>query len=462
MIMSIETAVSHKRVHEGIRQDASYDCLVCKENFTADGVEAHKEGPHKNLNQYGLMQIHTEVNGLMQSAFEEDLRALHTGDYRGIANSKTLRHMSGLDLDRLITFADYGRYAEGDVPVTESEVIRRALGVKKVYIRDEGMNPTGSMKDYMIAAAVTIGEASGYKKYTAVSSGNHAVSLSRYMVLVNGSAKVFLPAKSTKLPLLKSLPSVDAHGIGDGTGSACYEEVYDEFSTYSTEHPEYFNANPSNEFIYDLIQQAAIDTALKLHKKEMPTHFLAGVGNGSYIGMAGKGFKELEKAGIIEKAPKIVPVGMIGAFPLEKALKGEKNILWQYNFGADEATIDAAEGSIAIASYSMPHAVHAVRRTNGSSINDLTNDDLCAAYQLLGADKQLLAQGSIPEPTGIMSLAAALKHKDEFGPTDILMLSFTGHASKDLSELYHLLGVEAEGMVASARINREDLIGKGV
>jgi len=185
----------------------------------------------------------------------------------------------------------------------------------------------------------------------------------------------------------------------------------------------------------------------------LPTHILAGVGNGSYLAGIALGF--CVKAA---KCPKIVPVGMKGAFPTESALQKKRMIEEYHDFFADLCEIDAAEGSIAIASYSMPQLIHAINISNGFTLGDLDNNDLKEAYKVLSMDPCLVDHGAIPEPTGIMGLASAIKHCNQFGLNDVLLISFTGHAVKDLEGLERLTGGIGQNLVSLAKNNRQDLL----
>ena len=437
----------------GIREDAYFQCLLCDQVLSHRAIAEHKSTYHSDLDVYGFMRYHQTDD--LRSAFAEDLDRFERGQYTGIKGSRTLARMSALHLDDCVLFADDGN-AEGDNPIHRSEVIAKTLGVRDVYIRDEGQNPTGSLKDYMVAAAVTLGMLDGADAFTTVSSGNHAVALARYAERVGRCANVFIPYSSSKAALLESLPNVEVFRMTDGKdGSACYEDVYE---AHAKRTDAGYNANASNEFIYDLIQQACIDTALKLQGRAFPTHVLTGVGNGSYVGMLGKGFRLLARDGIIPHVPRMVPVGMDGGFPLETCVGMQRRHIFEYrDFRSGIEGIESAEGSIAIASYSMPHAVRAVRETNGMTLGGMRNEDLADAYRLLMQDPCLLDAGAIPEPTGIMSLAAAIKHRGMFDPDDVLLLCFTGHAAKDEQEITHLLGAEGDDLVDRALSSRADI-----
>ncbi len=332
------------------------------------------------------------------------------------------------------------------VPTYSSPMIAKALGVSHVYIRDEGANYSGSMKDYIVKRCVAQGQLLGKKRFAVVSSGNHAVSLAMHAARADSEAIVFTPASSSKIALLATFSNV----VVVGMHGALFEDVYN-LVTHIDLGDSIYNANACNEDLLPGLLGVAQDIR---NLDPQPTHVLAGVGNGTYL--AGIGFGLLRNA---STHIKIVPCGMKGAFPTEDAFRNGTPIEEYAAFAIDEHLIDAAEGSIALESYSMPQLMHAVKSTQGFPLGDLTNDDLTAAYRLLASDAHLLARGAIPEPTGIMSLAAALKWKSTFDSTSVLHCSFTGHGVKDLETILRLVPDETgKALTERAMHARPDLL----
>jgi len=325
-----------------------------------------------------------------------------------------------------------------------SEFLADQLGVGAVYIRDEGMNTTGSMKDYLVTHGVLCGKAEGFNSFTAVSSGNHAFSLASHTAMSGDSAIVFTPASSSKIPMLCGLPRTFVIGIR----GAIFEDVYSRFSRPMFD--DLYNMNVSNENLISGFDVIASDLE-QLNPR--PSHILAGVGNGSYLAGIIHG---MEVAGLT--LPKIVPVGMSGAFPTQSAFEKEKLVDELEYFGTQESKIDAAEGSIAIASYSMPQLMYALRLSGGFPLGGLTNNDIVRAYQILAEDRQLLEYGVIPEPTGIMGLAAAIAHKDTFGKNDTLLISFTGSGIKDREGIQALAPEIAGSLIESVEISHAHIV----
>lgn len=330
------------------------------------------------------------------------------------------------------------------VPIYQSSIIAKALNVSKVYIRDEGQNHSGSMKDYTTERAVRLGIEVGADIFTVVSCGNQAFSLAKYTSIAGKKAILFAPASSSKIGILSAFSNVLIIAVRD----SIFEDVYRLAS--DLEVSGVYNANVSNESLisgFTTVSREIIDSAPDID------YIFSGVGNGSYLAGIVLGYLNYGVS-----VPRIIPSGMKGASPIQAALKSKLHIIEYDDFLINESLIDAAEGSIAIASYSMPQLVYATTISNGFSIGDLLNTDLAAAYELLYTDKTLLELGAIPEPTGIIGLAAALKHQADFSPESRLFISFTGHGVKDLEGIKRLVPELYPELYKIAASNRPDLL----
>ena len=190
------------------------------------------------------------------------------------------------------------------IPIFYSDYLADYLGVKRVYIRDEGRNPSGSMKDYTVRRAIELGLRENFDIFTVVSSGNHAASLAYYASRCFAKTIVFTPASSSKVAFLSNLPYTKVICVKD----AIFEEVY--MLANKAQCECMYNANVCNEELLVVFRMVAEDIA---RLDPLPTHILSGVGNGSYLAGIAHGF---ERIGMT--LPKIIPIGMRGAFPTEE------------------------------------------------------------------------------------------------------------------------------------------------
>lgn len=350
-------------------------------------------------------------------------RALCTLSGESVHHKNFGRHKTDLEMNHygiLWPTKSSGKFLDDwrDIPMISCPRLAAHLGVRAVTIRYEGANESGSMKDYITEAVMRDKKVLDSKIFSVVSSGNHAVSLAEATRKRGFKAVVFTPSSSHKFEYLGRFPHILAVGIEN----TVFEDVY-RIATQIDFGNTITNANVSNDFLFtaysiasDQIQDAC----------NAPTHILSGVGNGTHLAGFGYGMQESGNTDV-----KIMPVGMDGAFPTQLAHDSDMNFHEYDDFLLPEEEICAAEGSIALASYSMPQLLHSVRSSKGSPLGGLRNSDLTRAYGALVDLTDLLELGFVPEPTGIMSLAAALKHESQFSHDDHLVLILSGAGYKD-------------------------------
>ena len=130
-----------------------------------------------------------------------------------------------------------------DVPIYNSTVFSKALGVQKVYILDEGNNISGSMKDYLVTKAINLAEKNNQSIFKLASSGNHALSLAIQTRLYGYNSLIFIPESSVKTKHLSIYKNTFIISLKEST----YEDVYS--LSNQIDNSEIFNANVNNEFL---------------------------------------------------------------------------------------------------------------------------------------------------------------------------------------------------------------------
>jgi len=376
----------------------NFKCLMCNKTVNSDQIELHKQ---QEPNGYKYAILWPDYNPLIDYCYDIE------------------------------------------IPIYSSSLISKALGVKKVYILDEGQNISGSMKDYLVTKTLNLAAKKNISFFNLASSGNHALSLAIQTQLHGYYSVIFLPESSFKIKHLAMYDNILVIAVKESK----YEDVYSLSNQINV--TGIFNANVSNELLITGFQPVARKICAL---SPLPSHILAGVGNGTYLSGLAWSFQHT-----LKKLPKIIPVGMKGAFPFEKAVNKNSYIYKYKNYGVDKKYINEAAGSIALESYNMPQLFYALKLSNGFPLGGLQNSDLYNAYMLLMKDKNLTNNCVIPEPTGIMGLAAAIKYKENFSGDDILLISFTGHALTSFESIQRLAPEVMNGISIDLWIKRKNL-----
>src|SRR5579859_2542325 len=225
------------------------------------------------------------------------------------------------------------RYAEvmpGKTPVTLGEGFTPMIPsrqIPNVFIKDEGLNPTGSFKARGLCAAVTMAREYGLKKLAVPSAGNAASALAAYCAAAGIEAHIFMP-KDVPTANLVECKAYGAHvTLVDGLISDCAKMVNERkqaegwFDISTLKEP--FRVEGKKTMGYEVAEQLGWD---------MPDAIFYPTGGG--VGLIGmwKAFDEMEQLGWIGgKRPKMIAVQASGCAPMVKAWDDHKTVaeMWQ-------------------------------------------------------------------------------------------------------------------------------------
>jgi threonine synthase len=223
--------------------------------------------------------------------------------------------------------ASMWRYAEvlpGAKPVTLGEGFTPMLPSREsanVYIKDEGLNPTGSFKARGMSAAVTMAKHYGLKKLAAPSAGNAGGALAAYAAVAGIEAHIFMP-KDVPVANRMECDYYGAHlTLVDGLISDCGRMVAERkdkegwFDVSTLKEP--FRVEGKKTMGYEIAEQL---------NWKLPQAIIYPTGGG--VGMIGmwKAFDEMEELGWIgSERPKMISVQAAGCAPIVKAWEAGKS-----------------------------------------------------------------------------------------------------------------------------------------
>jgi threonine synthase len=215
---------------------------------------------------------------------------------------------------------------EGGTPLLDAPTIASRVGLDRVWIKDEGLNPTGSFKARGMSAAVTRAKAFGVNGLSVPTAGNAGAAMAAYAAAAGIPARVFAP-RTTPPAILKTIEAfgatlvlVDGH-IGDAGKQA---------RAYATEHG-YFDVSTLREpYRIEGKKTMGAELAEQLGWR-LPTHIIYPTGGGTGLIGMWKVFAELLKLGWISRdtvMPRMIVAQADGCAPVVRAWKA----------GADRAT----------------------------------------------------------------------------------------------------------------------------
>ena len=273
-------------------------------------------------------------------------------------------------------------------PLYESKKLRDELGLKALYIKDDGINPTASLKDRASGVAVAKAIELGYDTISCSSTGNAASSCAGSAARMGLKAVIFVPKRAPQGKVAQLMIFGARLVVVDGD----YEQTF-ELSRAAIEKYGWYNRNAGiNPVMSEGKKTVAMEIAEQLHF-EVTDWVACSVGDGCTIGGVYTGFKDLYELGIIDRIPRILGVQSTGCCPFVNADKVPSHEL----VPTPEETL---ADSISVGVPRNPKkAQRAVYTSDGRWIA-VSDDDILNAMRLLGRN-----EGVFSEPAGATATA---------------------------------------------------------
>ncbi|MGE3279108.1 MAG: threonine synthase [Candidatus Altimarinota bacterium] len=304
---------------------------------------------------------------------------------------------------------------EGGTPLTHAKNLGQKLGLKNLYIKNEGLNPTGVFKDRGTMVEVTKAKELGAKAICLASTGNMAASVAAYASAAKIPCYVLVP-EGTPIGKLAQTLTFGARVIQIRSDySRCAQlasEMAKKFGYYLA--GDYtFRTEGQKSQGYEIIEQ--------LFWKS-PDYIVCSVGNGTNLHAIYKGIKEFHMLGLIDKIPKIIVAQTTGCNPLVQAFDENKK-----DFVKVEKPNTVAS-AMAVGQPSDARKILEDVYESGGSCEQVTDEYLLKAQQELARE-----EGIFSEPSGALSYAVAKKMAEEgrFKPDDVIVVSACGNGLKD-------------------------------
>src|SRR5712691_6190772 len=321
---------------------------------------------------------------------------------------------------RPATMWRYHEVLPGEKPVTLGEGFTPMLPNREnanVYIKDEGLNPTGSFKARGLCAAVTMAKEYGIKKVAVPSAGNAASALAAYAAAAGIEAHIFMPKDVPRANLVECQSYGAKVTLVDGLISDCARMVGERkqaegwFDISTLKEP--FRVEGKKTMGYEVAEQL---------NWKLPDAIIYPTGGG--VGLIGmwKAFEEMETLGWIgSKRPKMIVVQSSGCAPVIKAFDEHKS--------AAEAWPNAktlAAGLRVPKPYGDYIILDILKQSKGTAVA-VSDSDIFAAVRHWAQ-----IEGIFAAPEGAASLAAyqRLRASNFLGENDVTVLFNTGSGLK--------------------------------
>jgi len=302
---------------------------------------------------------------------------------------------------------------EGWTPLVRTKRLGARLGADSLWVKDEGLNPTGSFKARGLSCAVSMCAELGVKKVAIPSAGNAARAMAAYAAAAGMEAHIFMPRDVPQANFLECKAYGARVTLVDGLISDCGRMVAERgpvegwFDVSTLKEP--YRIEGKKTMGYEVAEQMGW---------ELPDAIFYPTGGG--VGMIGmwKAFDEMEKLGWIgSRRPKMIAVQATGCAPIVRAF--EENEPRSRFFDGAHTVAAGLRVPKALGDFLV---LEAVRESHGAAIA-VTDDEMLAAGVQLASDEGIYAA---PEGAACVAALEKLLASGFLKQTDRIVLYNTG------------------------------------
>ncbi|MDE2058718.1 MAG: threonine synthase [candidate division NC10 bacterium] len=298
---------------------------------------------------------------------------------------------------------------EGNTPLVRAERLQAALKIEaEIYLKYEGLNPTGSFKDRGMTLAISKAVEEGARAVICASTGNTSASAAAYAARAGLRAFVLIP--EGKIALGK-LAQAMIHGAQVLQIEGNFDQALQIVRRIAADQPIVL-VNSVNPYRIEGQKSAAFEVCERLGRS--PDYHFTPVGNAGNITAYWKGYQEYFKAGQITSLPKMMGWQAEGAAPIVLGKVVEQP--------------ETVATAIRIGNPASWHGAVAAAAESGGRIDMVSDSEITDAYRLLAS-----VEGVFCELASAASVAGLIKYcRSNRLPKDaVVVCVLTGHGLKE-------------------------------
>lgn len=393
-----------------MRRVAGYRCTICGREFPF--------GPERmtcpDCGEKGILDILYDYDEVARRFSRESLAACR--------DNSMWRYRALLPVGDDVDVSAFLRI--GWSPLYRSLSLGRELGLRALYVKDDGINPTASLKDRASGVAVAKAIELGYDTIACSSTGNAASSCAGSAARMGLKAVIFVPERAPEGKVAQLMifgaRVVSVHGD--------YRATF-ELSRAAIEKYGWYNRNAGiNPVMAEGKKTVALEIAEQLDW-QVTDWVACSVGDGCTIGGVYNGFYDLYRLGMIERIPKILGVQSTGCCPFVEATRENRPLQpVPENTLADSIAVGVPRNPV--------KALRAVRESHGAWIA-VPDERILEAMRVLGRH-----EGVFGEPAGVTATAGVIRAVSEglIRPDESVTVISTGSGLKDVQNALRAAG----------------------
>ena len=308
----------------------------------------------------------------------------------------------------------------GWTPLYRTARLAAGLGLKHVWVKDDGRLPTASFKDRASAIAVVKAQEKGADIITTASTGNAAAALSGLCASVRQPNVIFVPETAPQAKIAQLLVFGSTVALVKGTYDDAFELCLQAAKEYGWD-----NRNTGyNPYMSEGKKTASYEICEQLNW-QAPDRIFVSVGDGCIIGGLHKGLKDLQALGWIDHMPKLMGIQAEGSAYMYQAWQSGEDILTKPPIAAQTVADSISAG--------LPRdrikALVAVKETDGAYLA-VSDEEILAAIPALAR-----GCGVFAEPAGATAYAGLVKAVNQglISPDERIVVLNTGNGLKDVA-----------------------------
>ena len=306
---------------------------------------------------------------------------------------------------------------EGNTPLIHARRLGDKFGVANLYLKNDTVLPTGSLKDRSNSVGLSVAKELGFTTATVMSTGNAAASVAAYAAAAGLKSVVMVPAGTAPSKIIQARAYgamvIVIDGNFDYEVAELYKSAVQEFGWYDCLSSNPYRDEGKKSYAYEMVDQL---------DGQIPDWVIHPTAGGTGIYAMWKGYKEFLSLGWIDRAPKLVAAQSEAAAPIVAAF--ENGLVDVIPVVARETVAESIQvGNPVSLGW---RALAALRESRGSAVA-LNDAEILEAQALIGA-----LAGIFAEPAAATSVGAAKKLRDAgvIGRDDLVVCNLTGHGLK--------------------------------
>jgi threonine synthase len=382
-----------------------FACVICDKTYPAD-FAGYVCADHGNE---GILDVRYDYERIASSWTKKDLDANR--------NRTMWRYRPLLPVR---PDASVPPLTVGGTPMYDAAPLAADLGIAKVWVKDEGRQPTASLKDRASAMAVVKAQERRAGVITTASTGNAAAALAGISASVGQKNVIFVPKTAPEAKIAQLLAYGSTVALVNGNYNASFE-----LCMLAAEAYGWYNRNTGfNPFMTEGKKTAGFEILEDL-EWSTPDAIFVSVGDGSIIGGVHKAMRDALSLGWIDEPPRLYGIQSAGSDYMVQAYESGDDVLTKPPIAADTV----ADSISADLPRDRIKAMRAVTETGGAYIRVSDDDILDAVPAMAGG------AGVFAEPAGAAAYAGLIAAVDRglVSPSDEVVVLSTGSGLKDVA-----------------------------